>query len=431
MQLTRRFFLRSTGLLTAYLGVSPLKALSALPSVVPRQVKRNKTLVVIFLRGGVDGLNFIVPYGDKSYSSLRPSLGLGAPGSGDNAVLDLDGFFGLHPRLLPLLPSFDSELAVALHAVGYDRNTRSHFEEQDVWETGIIGNTIHSDGWLNRHLATSEGHGKIRAVAVGDTLPRILRGKVPTHAIRGLSDLSLADGVKGDKIAAALEHAYSAPTKTQGSDAKDLLRQTTGSTLDILRELDSVTADGYQPKATYPPGELSRRLQQVAQLIKANIGLEVAEVDYDGWDTHREQGRGSGGTFGNLVGGLAQALAAFTQDIESHLSDVVVATLSDFGRTAAENGSRGTDHGWANSMLLLGGPIQSANRRARSAGKPRKVITRWPGLAPDQLHQERDLLHTTDFRDVLSEIVRVHLGNENLEAVLPNHRFQNVGALVS
>ena len=430
MHLTRRYFIRSTGAIGAYMGFAPLNLLGMAGAAEPAPctVRRGKTLVVIFLRGGADGLNLVIPFGDPHYAQLRKSIEV--PATGADAAIDLDGFFALHPRLAPLTPLFDSGLAVAAHAVGYDKNTRSHFQEQDVWETGIVGNTVGSDGWLNRHLATSQGHGRIRAVAIGDNLPRILRGRVPAYAIRGIEDLTLpGDRGRAEMLAAGLEHAYCTPPREHIGSARDLLARTTGATLQGMKELQHLTDRRYEPSAPYPQTELASRLMQVARLIKADVGLEVAEVDYGGWDTHQDQGRGAGGTFGNLAGGLAGAMAAFAADLGDRMDDVVVVTLTDFGRTAAENGTGGTDHGWANCMLLAGGPVARGNAAAAKAGQPRKVVTRWPGLAPDQLHEGRDLLHTTDFRDVLAELVRVHLGNPHLETVLPGHQFKPVGLI--
>ncbi|MCP3902128.1 MAG: DUF1501 domain-containing protein [Planctomycetes bacterium] len=431
MHLTRRFFLQSTGALSAYLGVAPLDLLAAGNLVVP--VKRNRTLVVIFLRGGADGLNLVVPYGDESYSDLRRGIAIPEPqpeSAGGGGAIDLDGYFALHPRLAALEPLFDRDLAVAAHAVGYAQNTRSHFEEQDVWETGVIGNTVNSDGWVNRHLATSEGHGHIRAVAIGDALPRIMYGKAPAYAVRGIEDLTVPTARPEDAaaVAAALEHAYCANPSEHRGAARDLLAQTAGATLEGVRRLREITKDPYQPRSQYPNTELARKLMQIARLIKADVGLEVAEIDYGGWDTHQNQG-GVGGQFGNLTGQLGGALAAFAMDLEDQMDDVLVVTLTDFGRTAAENGTGGTDHGWANCMFVVGGAVQRASRAAASAGNERKVVTDWPGLAPDQLHEGRDLLHTTDFRDVLAELVRVHLGNANLEKVLPNHEVKPVGLI--
>ena len=427
MHLTRRYFLKTTGALAVYLGVAPFDLLADEEGGTgrPDPVRKGRTLVVIFLRGGADGLNLVVPFGDPDYYKLRSSIAIPAPGKEGGAV-DLDGHFALHPRLASLGPLFEKGLAVAAHAVGYDKNTRSHFEEQDVWETGVIGNTVNSDGWLNRHLITSEGHGPVRAVSIGTSLPRILRGQAPAYAIRGISDLAFP-GTRTDeaRVLAALEHAYRTNPEAHRGDASDLLAQTGSSTLEGVKQLQKIAAQPYQPKAQYPNTDLGRRLSEVARLIKADIGLEVAEVDYGGWDTHQNQG-GTQGQFANLVGTLGDALAAFAADLDDRMDDVVVTTVSDFGRTAAENGTQGTDHGWANSMLLLGGPVKEAQKAAE---RPSKVIAKWPGLAPDKLNQGRDLLHTTDFRNVLAELVRVHLGNAKLEKVLPGHQFEGVGLI--
>jgi uncharacterized protein (DUF1501 family) len=415
MNVTRRYFLKSTGALALYCGFSPGRLLTAAD---PLPVAKGKTLVVIFLRGGMDGLNFIVPYGDAAYAGLRKNLRIATPGQPDGA-LDLDGFFGLHPRAAAVQPLFADGQARALHAVGYDLNTRSHFEEQDTWETGVIGNTISSDGWLNRHLATSTGHGPVRAVSIGDNLPRILRGKASAFALHGIADLNLPSVAKGDDIAmrAALEHAYCTPLPEHRTAAQDLLSETAHTTIDGIDIIKKAAGENYRPAAAYPKNELSRRLSEAARLIKANIGLEVIEIDYGGWDTHQNQG-GALGNYGNLVQNLADGLAAFHQDMGERMKDTLLLTISDFGRTAAENGTGGTDHGWANCMLALG---------AVSSKAPQPVITKWPGLAKEQLHQGRDLLHTTDFRDVLGEVVGSHLGNPTLKNVLPNHDFKPVG----
>jgi len=423
MKLTRRYFLQSTGALAAYCGLVPLESLAQVvqPVAGEKPVVRGKILVVIFLRGGADGLNLIVPFKDPGYYDLRRGLAIRPPGE-NNGGIDLDGYFALHPRMKAMMPLFESGLAVAAHAVGYDQNSRSHFEEQDVWETGVVGNTLGADGWLNRHLQTSQGHGPLRAVAVGDNLPRILRGPVNAYAIRGLDQIALPKSDNGDTVVAALEHAYQTDPSMHADAARELVEQTGRATLEGMKILQRVATQPDSSKVKYPDTELARRLGQVARLIKADIGMEIAEVDYDGWDTHQYQGNGADGQFANLAGNLADALAAFTQDLGDRVDDVLVLTLSDFGRTAAENGTGGTDHGWGNCMFAIGGSAQRV-----SPGKPRKVVTEWPGLAPDQLHQNRDLRHTTDFRDVLAEAVKVHLGNPNLAKVLPGREAKPVG----
>lgn len=421
MQITRRFFLKSSGSLAAYCGLLPSLPIfddeqSALPAAA------GKTLVVVFLRGGIDGLNLIVPHGDDAYYRLRNWVVVRRPGE-QNGAIDLDGFFGLNPAAASMAPLFQEGSAVALQAVGYAENTRSHFEEQDVWETGIAGNTIHSDGWLNRHLATSQGNGIVRAVAIGDTLPRILRGDAQALALRGLSDLSLGTGrEKSSSVVAALERGYRSNPGDQGT-ARELLSRSANATLAALKELRKVAGKEYQSDVAYPDTEIGRQMREVARLIRADVGLEVCEVDFGGWDTHRDQGA-AGGPYSNRVRQLADALTAFTRDLEQRLDDVMVLTLSEFGRTAAQNGTGGTDHGWGNCLLALGGPVLAAGE-----GKPRKVLGDWPGLSPDQLHQGRDLRHTTDFRDVLAEVVRLHLGNRDLQRVLPGHEFKRVGLI--
>jgi uncharacterized protein (DUF1501 family) len=427
MHITRRYFLKSTGALAVYCGINPLRTLADV-GLTPNDVKpvtKGKTFLAIFLRGGMDGLNFIVPFKDPGYQALRRSIALSAPGS-DNGVIDLDGFFGLNPRAVALAPLFKNGTAMALHAVGYDLNTRSHFEEQDTWETGVTGNTVNSDGWLNRHLLTSQGHGPVRAISIGNVLPRILRGEAPAFALHGISDLSLPsqDNIDDTQITAALEHAYCTPPRENQSAAQDLLSQTAQTTLDGVKLIKSKMAAMTNSTTDYPKTEFGRKLREVAQLIKADIGLEVAEIDYDGWDTHQNQG-GVTGQYGNLVQGFAEGLAAFAKDLGDRLNDVLVLTMSDFGRTAAENGTGGTDHGWANCMLAMGGNLATTS----AGGIVKPVLSTWPGLDKNQLHQGRDLLHTTDFRDVLGEVVSVHLGNSQIKTVLPSHDFKPVGLL--
>lgn len=422
MHLTRRYFLKLSGALGAYLGVTPFDLLAE-DAAAPPPVKKGKTLVLVFLRGGVDGLNLVIPWKDTNYAKLRKQIQIPSPTRDKDAAaaLDLDGFFGLHPRLASLLPFFKDGTAAALHAVGHDRNTRSHFEEQDVWETGVTGNTVNSDGWVNRHLLTSSGHGPIRAVAIGDALPRIMHGKCCAYAVRGIDDLSLPNArTDSATVGAALEHAYKKDAKKRTGDARDLLADTGQATLEGIEKLRGVVGQKYVPKAPYPQTDIARQLMQAARLIKADVGLEVVEVDYGGWDTHQFQGAVQG-PYGDLAQGLADALAAFLADLGDKAGDVLVLTLSDFGRTAAENGTGGTDHGWGNCLLAFGPSLRREGRKA--------VLGTWPGLAEDQLHEKRDLQHTTDFRDVIAEVMKGHLGNGALAKLLPDREFKGVGLL--
>ena len=416
MSLDRRIFLKSSGALAAWWGLSPAGLAGSQPQ--SPTAKRGKTLVVVFLRGGIDGLNLVVPYGDADYYRLRNFIAVQKPGE-QNGALDIDGFFGLHPWADALHPLFQDGTAVALHAVGYGGNSRSHFEEQDVWETGVDGNTLESDGWLNRHLATSTGHGPIRAISIGDTLPRILRGKERALALRGLDDLTFGEGASS--MEAVMRTLRQAHGKDRESEAEDLLARGGRETLDALRELQKVAEASYEPKATYPNSDFGRRCREAARLIRSDVGVEVVELDRGGWDTHQNQGA-VGGPYSNNVRDLTRSLAALCKDLEDRMDDVLILTLSEFGRTAGQNGTGGTDHGWGNCQLAIGGPV-----RRKGEEKARGVLGKWPGLAREQLNQGRDLAHTTDFRDVISEVVREHLGNKSLEDVLPGHGSADVG----
>jgi uncharacterized protein (DUF1501 family) len=413
MELTRRRFLGASGATLAGLGLAPAGLARPLAKTAP-----GKVLVLVFLRGGADGLNLIVPHAEPAYYRLRDWLAVPRPGA-ENGVLDLDGSFGLNPGARALLPHFESGTGVAVHAVGHARNTRSHFEEQDVWETGVLENTLHSDGWLNRHLQTSEGHGPVRAVSFGDALPRFLRGQVQAYAVRTLDELLAGEpGEHGSRAGqlAALEAAYA------GEAENVQVRRGGRAALDALRELQKIARAPYSSSVEYPDGELARRFRDVARTVRADVGLEVAGIDFGGWDTHQNQGGAAGGQYIQLVRALSGALDAFLRDLEDRAGDVLVLVVSEFGRTAAQNGTGGTDHGWANCVLAFGGAVGGA-----ADGIPRKLVGQWPGLEPEQLHEGRDLMHTTDFRDVLAEVTRVHLGNRQLDVVLPGYEPRPVG----
>jgi len=417
---TRRTFLRTTGSIALLGGLAPFQ-LFAGPAPDVRPTRKGKTLVAVFLRGGIDGLNVIVPHGDRDYYQHRPSLAIARPSRGNrDACIDLDGFFGLHPAADALMPMFKNGTARALQAVGYAKNTRSHFEEQDTWETGVVGNALSADGWLNRHLASSTGHGSIRAVAIGGNLPRMLRGKAPAYAIRGIGDLAMpAMAGDADTLRAALETAYCTTPDAAHHPLADLLAQTASATLEGTRQLEAVAKEKYEPAngAKYANNTISNQFREAARLIKAGLGTEVIQIDYGGWDTHNNQGTTNGG-FPTRLRDLTQAMAAFHTDLGDKMGDVLVITLSDFGRTVRQNGTNGTDHGWANCMLALGGSL---------AKNDKPVLGEWPTLAPDNLQQGRDLKHTTDFRDVLAEAASRHLSNANTAHIIPNHDFAKVG----
>jgi len=423
MQPTRRQIIELTSALAA-LGITPILP-AASPHPLPRRsrTQRNRTLVVVFLRGGIDGLNLIVPHGDPGYYAARNSIAVRRPGQANGAI-DLDGMFGLHPWAEPLKKHFDTGSMVALNAVGHGKNTRSHFEEEDVWETAMLESSVHSQGWLNRHLQLSEGHGPVRAVAIGDALPRILRGASPALALRGLDDLALGDDSSFDATARALRKAYGSSSDEARSGARGLLDAGGDATLDALRVLREATSRTAESRVSYPGQAFPRRMREVARLIRSDVGLELAVVDFGGWDTHQNQG-GVGGSYSQRVRQLAGGLDAFARDLDEGMEDVLVVTLSEFGRTAFQNGTGGTDHGWGNCLLAMGGSVQNVS------ATPRRVLGQWPGLQRDQLHQGRDLMHTTDFRDVFAELLLHHLGSPDLERLLPGHQPRPVGLLKS
>ncbi len=399
--ITRRLFLKSSGLAMFGVGAAPMWLARAADGPSPRK----KVLVAIFQRGAVDGLNVVIPFGDKNYYSLRPTIAIPVPKAGGESALDLDGFFGLHPALAPLKPIYDANQLAIVQAVGSPDPTRSHFDAQDYMESGTPGRKATTDGWLNRALSPGPDVHKspVRAVSMGASLPRALRGRNEAVAINNLSDFKVreADG------AATFESMYA-------STLDKMLNGTGRETFDAVKLMQSIQAQAYTPAggAKYPGGRLGQSLMQIARLIKADVGLEVAFTDVGGWDTHvNEVGQTPGtGQLANLLGNFAQSLAAFYQDLGDRIEDVAVVTMSEFGRTAKENGNRGTDHGHANVMFAFGGAIRGG-----------KVYGEWPGLAPEQLHENRDLALTTDFRDVLSELVAKHLGNGQLMAVFPEY----------
>jgi uncharacterized protein (DUF1501 family) len=364
--------------------------------------QRKKVLFAIFQRGAADGLNIVVPHGEQRYYDLRPSIFVPRPGATDASAIDLDGFFGLHPSLAPLKPLWDNKHLAIVHAAGSPDPTRSHFDAQDFMESGTPGLKATSDGWLNRALPPVTGKpSPVRAVSLGATLPRTLIGHNSAVAVESLSNFT----VKDTAASKVLQSMY-------GTSQDRILGGTGRETFDAVSILQSIEKTPYQPAANYPNGKLGSSLQQIAQLIKADVGVEVAFADIGGWDHHANE-MGAKPTVGQLANRLTEfssSLAAFCQDLGDRMEDVVVVTMSEFGRTAKENGNRGTDHGHANVMFVMGGPVQGG-----------KVYGQWPGLAQEQLYEQRDLAVTTDFRDVLSEAVNRHLGNPNLKSVFPNY----------
>jgi uncharacterized protein (DUF1501 family) len=410
--MNRRYFIKSGGVALASFGLA-----SAAPSFLQRVAfgqtdnslrrGRRKTLIAIFQRGAVDGLNMVAPHGERAYYDLRPTIALAQPKVGNpEALIDLDGFFGLHPSLAPLKPIWSSQRLAIVHAAGSPANTRSHFDAQDYMESATPDVKSTGDGWLNRYLQTKSDPQKnlIRAVSFTQTMPRVLQGKAQALAMSNLSDFTIRAGRSSASVQGGFEAIY-------GQTVNDVLVGTGKETFAAVNYLKEVNPAQYQPEngAQYPRTPFGNSLLQVAQLIKAEVGLEIAFTDVGGWDTHVNEG-GARGQLGNLLGQFGSAIAALYLDLGKRMDDVVILTMSEFGRTARENGNRGTDHGHANAMFVLGNEVRGG-----------KVYGQWPGLKSDQLYEGRDLALTTDFRDVFGEIAQRHLGVSNVQPVFPGY----------
>jgi uncharacterized protein (DUF1501 family) len=403
MTISRRVFVKSGGLALVSLGMDPLFLARAAFASGRQAVgpSGRPVLVCLFQRGAVDGLNMIVPHGDALYYRERPGIAIPA-----QDVVDLDGHFGLHPSLAPLKRLWENKSLAAIQAIGSPDATRSHFDAQDYMESGTPGLKSTADGWVNRYCSHDREHADtpFRAVAFGPQLPRILAGSAPALAIDDLQafGLRIPQDAARDRLTRAFEELY------EGAGT-GLLASSSREGFDAIQMLKRANPTQYRPAAgvEYPPGRLGRTLLQIAQLIKANVGLEIAFADCGGWDTHVNQGS-SDGQLAARLRELALSLDAFSRDLGDRMRDVVLLTMSEFGRTIRENGNRGTDHGHATAMLALGGPVNGG-----------KVLGRWPGLAVDQRFEGRDVAVTTDFRDFFAEVLGRHLGATQLDSVFP------------
>jgi uncharacterized protein (DUF1501 family) len=400
MPITRRVFLRNSAL--AVVGTT------AMPSFLTRAAfgavepgTRTKRLVVIFQRGAADGLNIVVPHGERAYYAMRPSISIPR-----KDVLDLDGFFGLHPSLASFRPLWDQRHLAIVHAAGSPDPTRSHFDAQDFMESGTPGLKATQDGWLNRALRSApapDDKSAFRAISLGPALPRILTGQERAVAVNNINDFGVGGrNPNATPIANTFEAMYD-----HSSDS--VLHGIGQETFDAVKMLKSADPAKYKPApgADYPRGRFGDSLRQLAQLIKANLGVQVAFADIGGWDHHVNEGS-TQGQIANVLRDFSQSLSAFWIDLGDLADDTVIVTMSEFGRTARENGNRGTDHGHANVMFVMGGPVKGG-----------KVYGQWPGLDQSQLYEGRDLALTTDFRRVIGEAVARHLGNDRLAQVFP------------
>ena len=405
--MNRRYFLKSTGIgavSLSFVGM-PKFFVGALRAeeVNPRR-DDGKTLVNIFMRGAVDGLNVVVPYGEENYYNFRRGIAIPKPSASGESALDLDGFFGLNPRMPNIRNLFKSKEAVFVHASGSPNGTRSHFEAQAFMESGTPGDPDTESGWLNRTMdgVAEPGKNPFKLVAITPEDPLSIRGNFPALSFDSLRELKLRAG-NARGFESALSEMYS--TNATLSHSMSLLDEAMRI---VKRSRSYETGD-----TAYPPYPLAMRLREVAKLIKMNVGLKIAFVDVNGWDTHVNEGGTEGGVLPNLLKEFDESIMAFREDLGEKFEDVVVVTLSEFGRTVRENGSGGTDHGHANVMMAFGGEIKGG-----------RVAGEWPGLGASELYQDRDLRVTTDFRTVLSEVITKHLGVSDLSPVFPGFTYR-------
>ena len=431
----RRIFMKNGALALVTMGLNPtllrrtIFAQDLVNGAASLGNTRGKVLICLFQRGAADALNVVVPFGEQAYYRLRPTIAVPRPTlASQTAAIDLDGFYGLHPSLAPFKSLWTQGLLAPVHAVGSPSNTRSHFDAQDYMESGTPDAKATRDGWLNRYLATkgtceecSNGGRRssdigqrtadslFRAVSMTQQTPRILMGPAPSIAMNSIADFAIrADGPG----AANVEAMYAA-------GGSDVVHAAGGEMLEAMKILRAANPQQYQPKngADYPRSPLGQRLREIAQLIKSDVGVEVAFADVGGWDTHVNQG-GATGQLAQRLDDFAKSTFALVTDLGDRMADVVILTMSEFGRTARQNGSGGTDHGHAGCLFVIGGGVKGG-----------KVHGRWPGLEPEQLNEGRDLALTTDFRSVFGEVVRKHLGASRLDAIFPGFTPNEIGLL--
>jgi uncharacterized protein (DUF1501 family) len=415
--MNRRVFMKSGAMALATMGLSPsflrrsVFAQDLLKGAALNGNRRGKVLICLFQRGAADALNVVVPHGERAYYQMRPTIAVPRPVSGAaETAIDLDGFFGLHPSLAPFKKLWDDGILAPVHAVGSPSNTRSHFDAQDYMESGTPDAKGTPDGWLNRYLAAkgtceecklgpNDASSTFEAVAMTPQTPRILEGPAPSVAMNSLDEFTIrTNGTQAERIEALYRTGNA-----------DVVHAAGGEMFEAMKMLRAANPQQYQPQngADYPRSPFGQHLKQIAQLIKADVGLEIAFADVGGWDTHVNQG-GATGQLANRLDDFSKSIAALTQDLGNRMADVAILTMSEFGRTAHQNGNGGTDHGHATAMFVIGGDV-----------KGHKVHGKWPGLEPEQLNEGRDLALTTDFRSVFSEVAFKHLGAAKMDAVFP------------
>ncbi len=409
----RRNFLRSMAMMPI-IGRSCIAGGSMLANMKNAYAANGKTLIVIFQRGGCDGLNAAVPHGEDEYYNLRPDIAIAPPSSSPESALDLDGFFGLHPAMTGLYDIFQQGDLAVLPTVGYSNANRSHFSSQDYIESGVPNQRLAS-GWLNRYLSSTQNSNELRALSFS-SLAHALQG---TNPVVTLSDLSTFSNQANSSQNDTLQNIFNQQVNNE-NHARFLSYKHGNLALKSIANLEEFSASNYRAEhdAVYPDTLYGQQLKNIAQLIKSDVGLEVATVSNDGWDHHANQG-GAQGDQATKLQDFSNGIEALYKDLgTAHMSDVTILTISEFGRTAKQNASLGTDHGNASTWFVIGGQVNGG------------IHGDWPGLMPDQLYLERFLAHTINFTDVYAELLSNHLGIANgLPTILPGSQYQPIGFL--
>lgn len=380
--------------------------------------RKNKVLVCIYQRGAMDGLMAVTPFKDEALKKVRPDLFLSpTANNGKNTLIDLDGHFGLHPAMKTFEPLFTQKQLAIVHGVGSPFNSRSHFDAQDYMESGTPGDKTTHDGWLNRLLsATDSSNSPFQAVSITNNLPKSFLGKNPALAISSLKDFA----IQVKRNPAAISVSAKSFEDLYDHTSSQLLNKAGKESFEAIKILDEKNVQNYKPAndAVYPVSRLGASLKQIAQLVKMNVGLEVAFAESTGWDTHFNQGRDTG-IFARNVEDLSASIHAFWQDLGDYQDEVTVMTMTEFGRTVAQNGSKGTDHGRASCMFVLGKDVKGG-----------QVYGTVPVLEKANLEDGRDLPVTTDFRNLFSEVASKHLNLKHNNALFPNFTPEKMGIMV-
>jgi uncharacterized protein (DUF1501 family) len=418
---SRRAFLKSGGIALFGIGLGGLPTfVTQAASLIeaPGLFKKRKTLICIFQRGAMDGLAAVTPFNDAYLKAARPTIMMQASKTlGPNSLIDLDGTFGLHPAMASFKNVFNDGRLAIVHGIGSPNKTRSHFDAQDYMEAGTPFNKGTASGWLNRAVGLL-GHDAatpFQAVSMTSSLPRSFYGDNASLAINNLQDfnLQMRGNPGGTNMAAkSFEDLYD-------QTSNNLLKDTGKESFEAIKMLKSVDTKGYKPanNAVYPNTSLGNALKQIAQLVKLDMGLEVAFAESGGWDTHFNQGT-STGIFSRNVNDLSESMMALWTDLGTFQDEVTIMTMTEFGRTVKQNGTGGTDHGRASCNFILGNDVAGG-----------KVHGKMNPLAVENLEDGRDLAVTTDFRSVFSEVANKHLGIKNNKVLFPDWEGKQIGMM--